>query len=56
MCSRNGKSKKNKTSQGGKGTPLVLITEAEVGSEHLPGTFQGSSCYYMKYNCVYKAL
>lgn len=48
---------KTKTSWGEKGTPLVLITEAEVGSEHLPGMFQGRSCYYMKYNwCLQSSL
>lgn len=35
--------------------PLVLITEAEVGTD-LSSTFQGSYCYYMKYKYIHKAL
>lgn len=39
----------------GKRPPLVLITEAEVGTD-LPSTFQDSYCYYMKYKYIQKAL
>lgn len=46
---------RTKTLRLGKGALLVLITEAEVGTEYLPSTFQGSCCYDMKQNYVHKA-
>lgn len=42
--------RKTKSLRLGKGPPLVLITEAEVGTEYLPATFQGNYCYYTKQN------
>lgn len=42
---------KPETLRVGKRSHLVLMTEAGVGTEYLPGNFQGSYCYYIKYKC-----